>query len=105
MITLLFCSADYLDCFILHFDVRKVGSKFVAKKVGLSLADFTAVLKNPQQSSNSKLFQQVEPFAWVTARILRSLGGEYVKVADEIQPKKQGKERIHKEVSAFNIID
>ncbi len=25
MITLLFCSADYLDCFILHFDVRKVG--------------------------------------------------------------------------------
>ena len=26
MITLLFCSADYLDFFVLHFDVRKVGS-------------------------------------------------------------------------------
>ena len=60
-------------------------SKFVAKKVGLSLEEFAAVLRNPNQISNSKLVEQVQPFAMVTAQILRRLGGEYLKVADEIQ--------------------
>ena len=73
-------------------------SKFVAKKVGLSLEEFAAVLNNPEQLSNSELNEQVEPFAKVTAQILRRLGGEYVKAADEIKPKKQEKGRAHQEV-------
>ena len=61
-------------------------SKFVAKKVGLSLSDFAAVLRNPEQVSDRKLVEQVQPFAMVTAQILRSLGGEYEKFAAQITP-------------------
>ncbi len=60
-------------------------SKFIAKKVGLSLADFAAVLRNPDQISDSKLVKQVQPFAMVTAQVLRRLGGKYVKVAEEME--------------------
>ena len=60
-------------------------SKFVAKKVGLSLEKFAAILRNPKLASDIKVVEQVQPFAMVTAKILRRLGGEYAKVADEIQ--------------------
>jgi cyanophycinase len=61
-------------------------SKFVAKKVGLSLEEFAAVLKNPEQISDSKVVEQVQPFAMVTAQILRRLGEEYAKLVPKIFP-------------------
>lgn len=57
-------------------------SKFVAKKLGLSLEQFAAVLRNPEEISDSKVVEQVQPFAMVTAEILRCLGGKYEKFAD-----------------------
>ncbi|GAB1537851.1 hypothetical protein NUACC21_05060 [Scytonema sp. NUACC21] len=60
-------------------------SKYVAKKVGLSLEDFAAVLRNPQQVRNSKIVEEIGYFATVTSQILRRLGGEYASLADNIQ--------------------
>ena len=60
-------------------------SKYVAKKAGLSLDNFAAVLRNPQQIRDSEIAGNISYFATVTADILRSLGGEYVKLANEIE--------------------
>ncbi len=64
-------------------------SKYVAKRVGLSLQDFAAVLRNPQAIAAQENASNFEYFATVTAQILRSLGGEYEKVADELESDKQ----------------
>jgi|694.fasta_scaffold19453_11 hypothetical protein len=64
-------------------------SKYVAKRVGLSLQDFAAVLRNPQAIAAQENAGNFEYFATVTAQILRSLGGEYEKVADELESNKQ----------------
>ena len=64
-------------------------SKYVAKRVGLSLQDFAAVLRNPQAIASQENASNFEYFATVTAQILRSLGGEYEKVADELESNKQ----------------
>jgi hypothetical protein len=60
-------------------------SKYVAKRVGLSLQDFAAVLRNPQAIAAQENASNFNYFATVTAQILRSLGGEYEKIADEIK--------------------
>ncbi|MGM3307211.1 SAV_2336 N-terminal domain-related protein [Anabaena sp. WFMT] len=60
-------------------------SKYVAKKVGLSLEDFAAVLRNPQEVRDSGIVEEVGCFATVTAQVLRGLGGEYVKLAKELE--------------------
>ena len=60
-------------------------SKYVARKAGLSLEDFAAVLRNPQQIRDSEIAGGVGYFATVTAQVLRRLGGEYVKVAEELE--------------------
>jgi hypothetical protein len=60
-------------------------SKDVAKNLGLSLEDFAAVLRNPQQVRDSEIAGGVGYFATVTAQVLRRLGGEYVKVAEELE--------------------
>lgn len=59
-------------------------SKYVARKVGLSLEDFAAVLRNPQQARNADIAEKAKYFATVTAQVLRRLGGEYAKVADNL---------------------
>ena len=60
-------------------------SKDVAKNLGLSLEDFAAVLRNPQQVRGSEIAGDVGYFATVTAQVLRRLGGEYVKIAEELE--------------------
>ncbi len=83
-------------------DVVEEVSKFVAKKVGLSLEQFVAVLRNPEQVSDSKLVEQVQPFAMVTAQILERLGGQYQKLAEQLfeQLKKYQKD-IHVQDNAI----
>ena len=60
-------------------------SKYVANNLGLSLEDFAAVLRNPQQVRDSDITGDVGYFATVTAQILRRLGGEYNKFADSLE--------------------
>lgn len=64
-------------------------SEYLAERVGLSLEDFAAVLRREKEVENSGVVEEVEYFATVTAQVLRRLGGEYVKVADNIEVKNQ----------------
>ena len=78
-------------------------SKFVSKKVGLSLSDFAAVLRNPEAIDDIEVIKQVQPFAIVTAEILRRLGGEYIKVADELEKQRLQKNTKISRDSTSNI--
>lgn len=60
-------------------------SKYVARKTGLSLGDFAAVLRTPQQGTDNETRNEFVAFATVTAQVLRCLGGDYLKVADELE--------------------
>jgi hypothetical protein len=60
-------------------------SQFVAERLGLTIDQFTAVLRNPQQAENQELVGNARPFAFVTAHILRQLGNEYIPFADELE--------------------
>jgi hypothetical protein len=60
-------------------------SKYVARKAGLSLEDFAAVLMNPQQVRDSDIAGDFGYFATVTAQVLRRLGGEYTRFAEELE--------------------
>ncbi|AFZ01297.1 SAV_2336 N-terminal domain-related protein [Calothrix sp. PCC 6303] len=63
--------------------LRKV-SEYVAARVGLSVDDFTAMLLNPGlgDRSNGVL---VRPFAQITAKVLKRLGGKYAELGEEIE--------------------
>ncbi|MDY7005192.1 MAG: SAV_2336 N-terminal domain-related protein [Cyanobacteriota bacterium] len=60
-------------------------SEYVAERVGLSLEDFAAVLRREKKVEDSGVIEEVGYFATVTAQVLRRLGGEYVKVAEELE--------------------
>ena len=60
-------------------------SKYVANNLGLSLDNFAAVLRNPQEIRDSNIAENVGYFATVTAQILRRLGSEYGKFADSLE--------------------
>ncbi|MBD2616327.1 AAA-like domain-containing protein [Nostoc punctiforme FACHB-252] len=65
-------------------EVLRQISEYVAQKVGLSVDDFTAMLVNPGlvDSSSGVL---VRPFAQITAKVLRRLGGKYTELAQEME--------------------
>ncbi len=65
-------------------DVVDAVSKYVARKLGLSLAEFAAVLRNLQEVVDGEIAENISYFATMTAQVLRRLGGEYVKVAEEL---------------------
>jgi hypothetical protein len=60
-------------------------SKYIAKKSGLSLEEFAAVLRNQQQVRDSQIADDIVAFAMVTAQVLRRLGEEYVRFAEELE--------------------
>jgi AAA-like domain len=60
-------------------------SKYMARKMGLSLEEFAAVLRNPHQVLDGEMASEVGYFATMTPQILRQLGGEYVKFAEELE--------------------
>ena len=66
-------------------DVVDKLSKYVANKLNWSLDKFAAVLRNPKQVEDSKIAEYIGYFATVTAQVLRCLGGEYAKFANEIE--------------------
>jgi hypothetical protein len=65
-------------------EVLRQVSEYVAQKVGLSVDDFSAMLVNPGlvDSSSSVL---VRPFAQITAKVLRRLGGKYAELAEDME--------------------
>ncbi|WP_375490819.1 DUF1822 family protein [uncultured Nostoc sp.] len=62
-------------------------SKYVAKKAGLSLEAFAAILSNPEKLKlgDSEIAEEVRCFRTVTAQVFRCLGGEYEKLADQLK--------------------
>jgi hypothetical protein len=66
-------------------DVVNEVSDFVAETIGLTLEEFVAVLRNPEKSNNTELVNKSRPFARVTAQILRRLGGEYSRFAQQLE--------------------
>ena len=63
--------------------LRKV-SEYVAQRTGLSVDDFTAMLINPGLVDDSSGVL-IRPFAQVTAKVLRRLGGKYAELAEEME--------------------
>jgi formylglycine-generating enzyme required for sulfatase activity len=62
-------------------DVLNAVSRYVAEQMGKSLDEFMALLKTPGTAEGGK----VKPFAEVTARILRNLGGEHLAIAQQLE--------------------
>ncbi|MFM9264953.1 SAV_2336 N-terminal domain-related protein [Tychonema sp. BBK16] len=78
-------------------------SKDVAKNLGLSLEDFAAVLRNPQQVRDSEIAGDVGYFATVTAQVLRRLGGEYARFANSLENNIANEKEIAKLVRVLEI--
>jgi hypothetical protein len=60
-------------------------SEYIANRLGISLEEFGAIIRNPRQVENTELVSQTRPFATLTAQILKQLGGEYVRFAEEVE--------------------
>ncbi len=60
-------------------------SEYIAERLGVSLEEFAAVIRNPRQVQNTEILSQTVPFAILTAKILKRLGGEYVRFAEEVE--------------------
>lgn len=60
-------------------------SNFVAERLEMSLEEFAAVLRNPIEVQDERLSGQARPFARVTAQVLKRLGGEYARFADQLE--------------------
>ncbi len=69
-------------------------SEYVAERVGLSLEDFAAVLRGEKEVEDSGVVGEVGYFATVTAQVLRRLGGEYEKVAEELMVSRNFNKRL-----------
>jgi hypothetical protein len=65
-------------------DVVNAVSRYVAEQLGVSLSEFMAVLKAPQQAQEEQREDIIKPFAQITARVLRKLGGQYVQFAEDL---------------------
>ncbi len=71
-------------------DVINAVSLYVAEQLGVSLRDFKAILKAPHKKEKQQREDTIKPFARITARVLRKLGGEYVKFAEELEQAGKG---------------
>jgi formylglycine-generating enzyme required for sulfatase activity len=71
-------------------DVLDAVSKYVAGLLGKSLEEFVAVLKAPGETHD----EQVKPFAVMAVKVLKQLGGDYARFAEEIEKSSQESEAI-----------
>ncbi len=68
--------------------VLNVISQYIADKVGRSINSFTALLlANDHYSWDTSTQAQLRSFAQVTEQVLRSLGGEYAELAEQLKRK------------------
>ncbi|MCZ8121404.1 MAG: formylglycine-generating enzyme family protein [Microcystis sp. LE18-22.4A] len=66
-------------------DVFDRVSKYIAKQLNLELRDFLAELKKPSTEIGGDIQGVIRPFAEVSARILRNLGGNYLAIAEQLE--------------------
>jgi formylglycine-generating enzyme required for sulfatase activity len=59
-------------------------SQFIARKVGLSIKNFAALL-SPNAKWDEATQQVIMPFARITSQVLRRLGGEYAALAEKLE--------------------
>ncbi len=84
-------------------------SEFIARRVGVSVRDFEAVLQKPLSQAEDNLATKIRPFAELKVKVLRQLGGVYAQLADELEKNLQkGKEELvadtsSQTLSAFNF--
>ena len=64
---------------------QEIVSEFIESKYGKSF-DFRGLLDNPASFDESRFDRSLEmkPFAWVACSVLRRLGGQYARLADQI---------------------
>ena len=62
-------------------DIFNAVSQYVAAQLGKSLQDFVALLKAPGEADN----EQVKPFAELSVKILKRLGGDYAAFAEQLE--------------------
>ncbi|MBW4509538.1 MAG: formylglycine-generating enzyme family protein [Scytonematopsis contorta HA4267-MV1] len=60
-------------------------SKYFAKRLNKTLKEFNALLRKPEQTQVEGV--DIKPFAIVTAKVLKRLGGDYVRFAEELEEK------------------
>jgi formylglycine-generating enzyme required for sulfatase activity len=58
-------------------------SKHFAKRLGKTLIEFNALLRKPQQANNENI--EIQPFALLTAKVLKRLGGDYIQFAEQME--------------------
>ncbi|KYC42703.1 hypothetical protein WA1_15290 [Scytonema hofmannii PCC 7110] len=66
-------------------DVISKVSEYIAYRLGLSLQEFAAVLQNFAPGKDDGVASQVRPFARVTAQVLKRMGGEYARFAEQLE--------------------
>jgi hypothetical protein len=83
-------------------DVVNAVSRYVAEQLGVSLTEFMAVLKAPQQAQEDQREDIIKPFAKITARVLRKLGGQYVQFAEELEQVRNNQNSYDSPSQSFN---
>ncbi|MBR8836631.1 MAG: formylglycine-generating enzyme family protein [Stigonema ocellatum SAG 48.90 = DSM 106950] len=66
--------------------VLEVVSQYIARKVGLSIKNFAALL-SPHADWDKATQQEIIPFAEIATQVLRRLGGEYAALAEQLEQK------------------
>jgi tetratricopeptide (TPR) repeat protein/GTPase SAR1 family protein len=64
-------------------NVLEVVSQFVDSQIGRSVANFVAYLRDPDRVKNGEI--QSSSIATITAEILKQLGGEYTRYAEQLE--------------------
>lgn len=67
-------------------DVLKAVSQYIARKLGLSIKSFVALL-SPQDDWDTTTKQEVLPFAQITSQVLKRMGREYAAFAEQLERK------------------
>jgi formylglycine-generating enzyme required for sulfatase activity len=65
-------------------DVLEAVSQYIARKAGLSIKNFAALL-SPRINLDKATEQEVIPFAQIATQVLRRLGGEYAFLAEQLE--------------------
>ena len=68
-------------------DIIEAISKYFAKKLGKTLSEFNALLRKPQlvKDENKVKLEDIKAFALLSAKVLKRLGGDYLRFAEEIE--------------------
>lgn len=72
-------------------DVLNAVSRYIAEQMGITTNEFMGYLKSSDTKSDER--NKLQPFAEVTIRILKKLGGDYVRLAEDIEKSRSGRNK------------